>query len=59
MYDLSNRSKHLVLHRVPGRNGLGRGVQIGQPPFLGLHGPLGAVAVAREDHVLVLLEDLP
>ena len=38
----------LVLLRVEGGRGGGRGPQVREPAFLGLHGPLGGVAVAGE-----------
>eukprot|EP00438_Fugacium_kawagutii_P028721 Skav229195 [mRNA] locus=scaffold1004:463169:464095:+ [translate_table: standard] len=56
--DLQGLQKFLVLSGVPCGNSLGCGVQVGQAALAGLNGPLSAVAVAGEDHVFVLLEDL-
>mmetsp|Transcript_1428 Transcript_1428/g.4378 ORF Transcript_1428/g.4378 Transcript_1428/m.4378 type:complete len:241 (+) Transcript_1428:127-849(+) len=48
----------LGLLGVEGGNCQGGGVEVGQAALLGLLGPLGRVAVAREDDAAVLLEEL-
>ena len=53
-----NLAEGLVLLRIPSCNGLGRGIEIWQASLVGLDWPLSAVAVAREDHMLVLFENL-
>ena len=53
-----NLAEGLVLLRIPSCNGLGRGIEIGQASLVGLDWPLSTVAVAREDHMLVLFENL-
>ena len=56
--DLQGLQQLLVLLRVPSGNGLGRGVEVWQATLASLNGPLSGVAVAGENHVLVLLEEL-
>mmetsp|Transcript_55194 Transcript_55194/g.114335 ORF Transcript_55194/g.114335 Transcript_55194/m.114335 type:complete len:356 (-) Transcript_55194:1132-2199(-) len=56
--DLQVVEQFLVLRRAPSHDGLRRGVQIRQASLGGFLPPLRRVAVAREDHVLVLLEHL-
>ena len=41
--------------KLPSGHRLGRGVKIGQTPLGCFYRPLGRVAVASEDHVLILL----
>ena len=53
-----NLAEGLVLLWIPSCNGLGRGIEIWQASLVGLDWPLSAVAIAREDHMLVLFENL-
>ena len=45
----------VVFAEFPLCHGLRRGIEVWQASLCCFHWPLGGVAVAREDHVLVLL----